>query len=42
MRNSTSRDRNMETRDHGGLMERLIFVPGAIVLAYGFWLVLAA
>lgn len=42
MRQPGSQDRNTETREYGGLLEWLVFVPGAIVLIYGLWLILAA
>lgn len=42
MRHSGSQNRNTETREYGGLRDRLVFVPGAIVLIYGLWLILAA
>jgi len=41
MRDSTSRERHSQSRESGGLLERLVFVPGAIVLIYGCWLLLA-
>jgi len=42
MRDSTSRERNSQSREYGGLLQRLVFVPGAIILLYGFWLLLSA
>lgn len=35
------RQRNTQTRDYGGLLERLVFLPGAVIMIYGFWLLVA-
>jgi len=42
MRHSNHSNRNSQTKDFSGLLERLVFLPGALVLVYGCWLLIAS